>query len=189
MIYKTYSVGGELYHARSHKYINKFRGKNGKWRYIYKIAKSAVLNGKKFVDADQRLNDSAYNWISNKQLLNYYNDSLGMQKRWTNALKDHINTYNKIHGNKKSMLYSKDLYDTTEKEKRYDSMIKQTRNEIKLNKRENDRARRDAATNAGVDDYRLATKAVQEKGKKLVDKILGMASRSAKRESKKKKKR
>ena len=36
MIYETYSVGGELYHARSHKYIDKIKTKAGKWRYIYK---------------------------------------------------------------------------------------------------------------------------------------------------------
>ena len=36
MIYETYSVGGELYHSRFHKYIDKIKTKAGKWRYIYK---------------------------------------------------------------------------------------------------------------------------------------------------------
>ena len=37
MIYSTYVIGGELYHASTfHKYIDKVKTKSGKWRYIYK---------------------------------------------------------------------------------------------------------------------------------------------------------
>ena len=35
MIYKNLFIGGELYHAGSHKYLDKIKTKSGKWRYIY----------------------------------------------------------------------------------------------------------------------------------------------------------
>lgn len=55
MIYKTYTIGGELYHAdkglsgvknKVHKYIDKVRTKSGKWRYIYENTKNYKENKK-----------------------------------------------------------------------------------------------------------------------------------------------
>ena len=45
MIYSTYVINGELYHAdrANHKYIKKVKTKNGKWRYIYNILKTTTL--------------------------------------------------------------------------------------------------------------------------------------------------
>ena len=45
MIYSTYVINGELYHADrvNHKYIRKVKTKNGKWRYIYNILKTTKL--------------------------------------------------------------------------------------------------------------------------------------------------
>lgn len=45
MIYDTYLIGGELYHAQraNHKYLDKIRTKSGKWRYIYTKAKDSKL--------------------------------------------------------------------------------------------------------------------------------------------------
>lgn len=45
MIYSTYVINGELYHAdrANHKYVRKVKTKNGKWRYIYNIFKITKL--------------------------------------------------------------------------------------------------------------------------------------------------
>ena len=59
MIYETYSIGGELYHARSHKYLSKVKTKSGKWRYIYK----SRLGGN---DYRSDLRQQTLNYIDNK---------------------------------------------------------------------------------------------------------------------------
>lgn len=185
MIYETYSVGGELYHARSHKYINKFRGKNGKWRYVYKLAKSALTSGRRFMDLDEKMTDTAYNYLANKNLHKYYKDTLDMQKSWTNALQNHRNMNVMINGSKYKNMYKDPISDSKKEEENIRGKMRSTRNEAKLNLRENDRARRDAATNAGVDDYRLATKALIDSGEKIVNAVLKRANKSRQKAIKK----
>ena len=42
MFYSEYTIGGELYHAGNHKYLEKVKTKSGKWRYIYTRSNAGV---------------------------------------------------------------------------------------------------------------------------------------------------
>lgn len=72
MLYEQYTIGGELMHSskgaewKSHRYIDKVKTKNGKWRYIYKNPSSKYLRKAAGNSADNAANKTTINQINQR---------------------------------------------------------------------------------------------------------------------------
>lgn len=89
MIYDTYLIGGELYHAQraNHKYLDKVRTKSGKWRYIYTKAKDSKLALQED-KIDELFGKANIEKIVSKNTSNTKNGSIGTK---TSAFLDKLN--------------------------------------------------------------------------------------------------
>ena len=88
MFYKEYIIGGELYHAGNHKYLEKVKTKSGKWRYIYTRSNAGV---QKAENVDQALLDKKNKDKIDltKKVLNK-NTLLKYKKENVRSIKDHL---------------------------------------------------------------------------------------------------
>lgn len=72
MLYEQYTIGGELMHSskgaewKSHRYIDKVKTKNGKWRYIYKNPSSKYLRKAVGNSTDNAANKTTINQINQR---------------------------------------------------------------------------------------------------------------------------
>lgn len=85
MLYSTYTIGGELMHSSKgaewgkHKYIDKVKTKNGKWRYIYKD----------FIHAKNKVNYTL-NYNTNKKRAKNLEKSSNIKRDNANAYRQRV---------------------------------------------------------------------------------------------------
>ncbi len=151
MLYDTYSIGGVLYHAdrANHKYIKKVKTKNGKWRYIYKNALNKLMANSREYDNISLLNSGKYKPdFVDKHEMNWYNE----HPDWVKTFPETYNKFNQRMEIKKSN-------------------EQQTRNETKLQRMEDERARRNIATTLGDRTAKRVQKVLDKKMNEVMNKL------------------
>lgn len=108
MFYAEYTVGGELYHAGNHKYLDKVKTKSGKWRYIYTRATAGVQRAE---NVDQALLNKKKDDSNPLNSFRNRKEEIRSSKTIKNTNR-RLNSYNKI----KSLLSDKKVMNSTIKE-------------------------------------------------------------------------
>lgn len=150
MVYQNFTVGGVLYHARNHKYIDKVRTKSGKWRYIYYKSRESDARVREFgAKANEKLN--RFGRQSYTSYLNTLNNNLKLTKDFGNK---NSRFYDSVLN-----MYKDDIAMAKNNITSYRGKEVASRNEAKIERRNVEANRRKAATAVGDKAYKRIEKA------------------------------